>query len=338
MKSYPPDSTNPGRSGVSRHSHEYKHEYKHSPKALHRYKKSESSHAYHQHGPGHEHKKTRPVLHKDMHTHGQGHEHKHKKSVRSQSIHHHEHGHAHKPHNVHHKEEHKKSHAMHHQHKSEHRHKKVHPIHEHEHKPTIKHKHPVAHPKKSGPKLKSKLKSRYPHKLYKTIDDLHIRERQLKALVGWQEWCSLTKFHIPAIKAKIDTGAKTSALHAWDIRPFHRHGELYIHFTLHPIQRNIRITQVCSARVVDERVIISSSGQKERRYIITTPISLGDRTWEIELSLTNRDQMTFRMLLGRDALKGHLIVDPGRKLCLGMLSQKELRKLYPQIGHKPIGH
>ena len=77
-------------------------------------------------------------------------------------------------------------------------------------------------------------------------------KKYLKETVGWQEWCALPKLHLPAIKAKIDTGAKTSALHAWDIHPFHRQGELYVHFTIHPLQRNLRITQICSAKVVDQ--------------------------------------------------------------------------------------
>lgn len=149
-----------------------------------------------------------------------------------------------------------------------------------------------------------------------------------KLTVGWQEWCALPKLHLPAIKAKIDTGAKTSALHAWDVKYFHRQGEAFVHFIVHPLQRNLAITQACTARVVDQRVITSSTGQKELRYIISTPIVLGRMTWEIEISLTNRDSMAFRMLLGRDALKGHAIINPGRMLYQGRLSKKTLKTLY----------
>ncbi len=159
------------------------------------------------------------------------------------------------------------------------------------------------------------------------------KEKIAKVTVGWQEWCALPKLHLPAIKAKIDTGAKTSALHAWDIYTAHRHGELYVHFTIHPIQRNIRITELCTARVIDQRTIMSSSGQKEKRYVIKTPIALGNMIWDIEITLTNRDAMSFRMLLGRDALKGHIIVDPGRKMCQGQLTPKLLRSLYVHKGH-----
>ena len=149
-----------------------------------------------------------------------------------------------------------------------------------------------------------------------------------KVKVGWQEWCALPKLHIPAIKTKIDTGAKTSALHAWDIYTLHRHGILYVHFTVHPLQRNIRLSRSCTAKVIDQRIIMNSAGHKEERYVIKTPIVLGERIWEIEITLTNRDAMSFRMLLGRDALKGHALVDPGKTLCLGKLPKPHLRLLY----------
>jgi ribosomal protein S6--L-glutamate ligase len=151
-----------------------------------------------------------------------------------------------------------------------------------------------------------------------------------KILVGWQEWCALPKLQVPALKAKIDTGAKTSALHAFDIRPFQRQGELFVHFTVHPLQRNQRLEILCTARVIDERTVKASNGHKERRYVIHTPIKLGELTWEIEITLTNRDPMKFRMLLGRDALKGHCLVDPARTMAQGKLSKVAMRKIYKQ--------
>jgi hypothetical protein len=156
-------------------------------------------------------------------------------------------------------------------------------------------------------------------------------------LVGWQEWCALPKHHLPAIKAKIDTGAKTSALHASDIRLFHRHGVEFVHFVVHPLQRSQKYAQLCTAVVVDQRTVKNSGGHKELRYVIHTSITLGQMTWEIEITLTNRDPMRFRMLLGRDALKGHSIVDPGRTLCQGKLSTKQLKILYAH-SHKGIHH
>jgi ribosomal protein S6--L-glutamate ligase len=152
-----------------------------------------------------------------------------------------------------------------------------------------------------------------------------------KVLIGWQEWCALPGLHVPAIKAKIDTGAKTSALHAFDIRPFHRQGELFVHFVIHPLQRNLKLEVHCTAKVVDQRIVKSSSGQKELRYVIAVPISMGALTWDIEITLTNRDLMTFRMLLARDALKGHAIIDPGRTLCQGKYTPKQIKKYYTDL-------
>ncbi len=149
-----------------------------------------------------------------------------------------------------------------------------------------------------------------------------------KIQIGWQEWCALPKLHLPAIKTKIDTGAKTSALHAWDIHLYHKQGVRYVHFIVHPLQNDLRLTRKCSAPVVDERTIMNSAGHKELRYVIRTPIVLGDCSWEIEISLTNRDSMTFRMLLGRDALKGMTLINPGKKLCQGKLKRREARALY----------
>jgi ribosomal protein S6--L-glutamate ligase len=167
--------------------------------------------------------------------------------------------------------------------------------------------------------MKKKNKS-YPSRLHSL--------KPLKSIIGWQEWCALPTLHIPAIKAKIDTGAKTSALHAWEIRPFQRQGESLVHFVVHPIQRNTHITLTCTAPVVDQRYIMNSGGDRELRYIIKTYLTMGNFSWEIELSLTNRDSMAFRMLLGRDALKGHSFVDPGKILTMGEFTKKEVRKLY----------
>lgn len=152
-----------------------------------------------------------------------------------------------------------------------------------------------------------------------------------KVLIGWQEWCTLPKLHIPAIKAKIDTGAKTSALHAAEIHPFHRHGELYVHFVVHPLQRTLKFETHCTALVIDQRTVMNSGGHKELRYVITTVIKLGQMSWNIEMTLTNRDPMKFRMLLGRDALKDHVIIEPGKILCQGKLDAKQLRTLYTRL-------
>jgi len=152
--------------------------------------------------------------------------------------------------------------------------------------------------------------------------------KQDKMLIGCQEWSALPKLHIPAIKAKIDTGAKTSALHASHIKPFHRQGELYVHFVVHPLQRNTLKEQLCTALVVDQRSVMNTGGHKEHRYVILTTIELAGLSWEIEISLTNRESLAFRMLLGRDALKGHSLIDPGRIFIQGRLTPTQLKALY----------
>jgi ribosomal protein S6--L-glutamate ligase len=149
-----------------------------------------------------------------------------------------------------------------------------------------------------------------------------------KIWVGWQEWCALSKFGIGAIKAKMDTGAKTSAIHAFDIKPFKHHGTLHVSFALCPLQANQHVVRVCSAEVVDQRWIMSSNGHKENRYVIQTPISLADKTWNIELTLSDRDPLKFRLLLGRTALAERLVIDPSKKLCLGKLTTEQLQMFY----------
>ena len=137
--------------------------------------------------------------------------------------------------------------------------------------------------------------------------------------VGWREWVALPDLRVEAIKAKIDTGARTSALHAYRIEPFRRGGALWLRFQLHPIQRSETTKVACEARAIDERTVRNSGGGVERRYIIKTLLKLGATSWPIELALANRDQMGFRMLLGRTALQGHALIDPGRAYLLGAL-------------------
>jgi hypothetical protein len=143
------------------------------------------------------------------------------------------------------------------------------------------------------------------------------RPRKERLRIGWREWVRLPDLGVAAIKAKIDTGARTSALHAYRIEPFRRAGALWVRFELHPLQRSDRLSVKCEARAVDERVVRNSGGQAERRYIIETILRLGDLAWTIELALTNRDQMGFRMLLGRTALKRGVLVEPNRSFLAG---------------------
>jgi len=129
-------------------------------------------------------------------------------------------------------------------------------------------------------------------------------------LVGWREWVGLPELGVQMVKAKIDTGARSSALHAWNIRRFEKDGAPWVAFDLHPMQRDNNVVIACQAPILGERRVRSSSGAIQLRYVIKTVLELGERRWPIELTLTNRDQMGFRMLLGRTALKRRAIIDP----------------------------
>lgn len=131
-----------------------------------------------------------------------------------------------------------------------------------------------------------------------------------KLLVGCSEWCQLPELKIFAIKARVDTGAKTSSLHAFNINRKKRGRRDYVDFEVCPLQANRRVMVPCSAELLDQRSVMSSNGHKELRYVISTPLSLGGQRWNIELTLSNRDPMRFRMLLGREALSRRVLVDP----------------------------
>ena len=129
-------------------------------------------------------------------------------------------------------------------------------------------------------------------------------------ILGWEEWIALPELGLPAIKAKVDTGARTSALHAYFVEPFGPKRAPKVRFGVHPIPRRADIEVVCEAPVVDRREVRSSNGEREQRYVISTPLRIGDREWPIEVTLTNRDTMVYRMLLGRQAIIEGVLVDP----------------------------
>ena len=133
-------------------------------------------------------------------------------------------------------------------------------------------------------------------------------------IVGWQGWVALPALGVGQIKAKIDTGAKTSALHAYETEEFERDGESWVRFDVHPVQRKKRPSIRCEAKIHDRREVRSSNGSVEERIVIRTLISLSGLTFPAELTLTNRDEMGFRMLVGREALKGRFLVDCGASL------------------------
>lgn len=136
-------------------------------------------------------------------------------------------------------------------------------------------------------------------------------------LAGWREWISLPELGAGVMKAKLDTGARTSALHAWNIWCFERDGEDWVQFDLHPVQRNNMISVTCEAPLVDRRSVKSTSGKVEERFVICTTVMLGGEKRTVEVTLTNRDEMGFRMLLGRTAMRRWIVVDPSRSFLHG---------------------
>jgi hypothetical protein len=135
--------------------------------------------------------------------------------------------------------------------------------------------------------------------------------------VGWREWLRFPSLGIDAIKAKVDTGARTSCLHAFELEPFGRGGESWVAFAMHPFQRDETTVLRCEAPVVDQRRVRDSGGHAEQRYVIAVPIELGPHSFDAEVTLTSRDTMLFRCLLGRTALRGRFLVDPGRSYLIG---------------------
>jgi ribosomal protein S6--L-glutamate ligase len=137
-------------------------------------------------------------------------------------------------------------------------------------------------------------------------------------MVGWQEWVALPDLGIPRIQCKVDTGARTSVLHAVDLAPYRRGHRQHILFRLHPLHGDARTSVACSAEISDQRVIRSSNGLRERRYVIVTPLFLGTQRQDIEITLTDRGPMRFGMLLGRQSLiDGGWQVDPARAFVHG---------------------
>jgi hypothetical protein len=135
--------------------------------------------------------------------------------------------------------------------------------------------------------------------------------------VGWREWVALPELGVARIKAKLDTGARTCALHAFSIERFRRHGEAWVGFDVHPEQRADEPVVHAEARVIDERRVSDSGGHREMRVVIATRLVIGRLGWPIELTLANRDSMRFRLLIGRAAMRHRLSIDPGRSYLQG---------------------
>ena len=135
--------------------------------------------------------------------------------------------------------------------------------------------------------------------------------------IGWREWISLPKLNIPAIKVKTDTGARTSAIHTYFIEPFDKNGRERVRFGVHPIQQRNDIEVICEADVVDQRWVTNTGGDREKRYVIETPMRVGSLEWLIKVTLASREKLNFRMLLGRTAMGKHVIIHPWRSYVTG---------------------
>lgn len=142
-------------------------------------------------------------------------------------------------------------------------------------------------------------------------------KRQDLLTFGWREWVSLPDLGIDRIKAKIDTGARTSAIHAFALRTFVEDGRERVEFQIHPLQKDVETVISCQADVLDKRIVTDSGGHREERIVIETTLSIGGHSWPMEATLTARDDMLFRMLIGRTALKRRVVVNPARSYVVG---------------------
>lgn len=164
---------------------------------------------------------------------------------------------------------------------------------------------------------------------------LRLRKKRDLPVIGWREWVTMPELGIEAVKAKIDTGARSSSLHALHIKTFEQDGKTRVRFQVHPFQREAKTTVECEADLLEHRFVRSSSGQKTRRPVIVTNIELLGQSWPIELTLANRDTMGFRMLLGREAFRKRFLIDPGASYHGGVPEAARRARRKKSKGGKP---
>lgn len=145
-------------------------------------------------------------------------------------------------------------------------------------------------------------------------------------ILGWREWIGFPELGIPQIKAKVDTGARTTCLHAFMVEPFERDGIQWVRFAIHPMQRDTTRIVRCEAAVLERRVVRDSGGHEELRFVIEAAITIGDDCLTSEVTLTDRDTMKFRALLGRTAIRGSYLVDAGRSYVRGKKKRSSAKK------------
>ena len=155
-------------------------------------------------------------------------------------------------------------------------------------------------------------------------------------VIGWREKLALPELKIAKIKAKIDTGARSSALHAFDIEQFKKGDIDFVRFKVHPLQRSRKKVIAAEAPLLDTRDVRNSGGKAESRPVISTLVSLGGSQWPIELTLTDRDQMGFRMLLGREAVRRRFLVDAGNSYIQSSLPSRKLKSHKKKTGRKKL--
>ncbi|MDP1574753.1 MAG: ATP-dependent zinc protease [Coxiellaceae bacterium] len=162
---------------------------------------------------------------------------------------------------------------------------------------------------------------------------MHTKTIGNKLLLGRDVWCQLPDLRLPMIKAKIDTGAKTSSLHAFNIERKKKNNKEFVTFDIHPLQRDDTLVITCSAPLIDGRRVMSSNGHIEYRYVIETTLVIAHESWTIEITLSNRDPLRYRFLLGREALKNRIVIDPSLHCHQKLAQKKKIEQLYQQLSN-----